>query len=149
MRKIPFYVACALLLTGCSGDSPTRPSMTNPLPSAQPAPLPNFPSIAVGDVVRFTFTADDLRCGGAGGRCRSYLLTAPSNGELEVVVTTVQGTSHPTIDLYIVPGADDWKTGPGPRISAKATARTGFTYEIRMYSDILPSEELELRTSLQ
>jgi hypothetical protein len=101
----------------------------------------------VGEVVRFQFTDDDVPCG--GGRCRSYLLTAPSDGELEVVVTNLAETSHPTIDLYIVPGADDWVIGPGPRISAKATVGAGITYEIRMYSDIVPSEELELRTSLQ
>jgi hypothetical protein len=77
------------------------------------------------------------------------LLTTPSNGELVVVVTTLQEKSHPTIELYIVPGADDWETEPGRRIFAKATVKAGVTYEIRMYSDIVPSEELELRTSLQ
>jgi hypothetical protein len=149
MRRVfPSCVGCGLLLVACAGESPTRPSVTSPPPSIVPAPSPTFPSIAVGEVVRFQFTGDDRACG-TSGRCRSYLLTASSDGELEVVVASVQGTSHPTIDLYIVPGADDWDTGPGPRVSQKTTVRAGFHYEIRMYSAIVPSEELELRTSLQ
>jgi hypothetical protein len=104
----------------------------------------------VGEVVRFRFVADDWACSRDGGRCRSYLLTAPSDGELEVVVTSLeQSVHHPHIDLYIVPGADEWIVGPGVSISAKARVTVGSTYEIRMYSSRVPSEELELRTSLR
>jgi hypothetical protein len=102
-------------------------------------------------VVRFHFTADDVACAGAAGRCRSYNVTAPSDGRLEVVATSVSGESGfvSTLEMYVVPGADYWDVGPGPRISATVQVRAGGTYEIRMYSAQVPSVELELRASLQ
>jgi len=70
---------------------------------------------------------------------------------LEVVLTPVSPDSNfiGKTDLYLVPGADDWTVGPGNRISVNAVVRSGGTYEIRMFSSQIPSDEFELRTSLR
>jgi hypothetical protein len=149
-------ICLALAGPGCegasSGEGSRLPAGPSPAPSPAPTPPPAaFPSIAVGEVVRFQFTADDVACVGAGGRCRSYNVTAPSSGKLEAVATSVSGDSSfvSTLEMYVVPGGDYWDVGPGPRISVTVPAAAGATYEIRMYSATVPSVELELRTSLQ
>jgi hypothetical protein len=150
-------VICAVLGgLGCDGSYrtggpplPTAPTVA-PAPTPLPAPGP-FPSITVGDVVRFQFTADDVPCDGANGRCRSYNVTAPSDGRLEVVLASVSGEDSfvSTTEMYVVPGGDSWDVGPGPRISVTIPVRAGGTYEIRMYSAKVPSVGLELRASLR
>jgi hypothetical protein len=129
---------------------PTAPS---PAPAPRPAPTPNptFPSIAIGDVVRFSFAVDDTPCVGGGGRCRSYNVTVPVDGTLQGVLTSVSGTDAfiATTEMYVVPGGDSWDIGPGSGISVTVAVKAGSTYEIRMYSARIPSEELELRTSLR
>jgi hypothetical protein len=151
MRRFCALGCSAFLAIACYSDPP-RPLSPTPQPAPQPAPPPPaFPTIAVGEVVRLQFTVDDVRCVGGGGVCRSYVLTAPSSGRLEVVVTSVSGEDSFVRDLemYVVPGADDWIRGPGARISAIAQVSAGFPYEIRMYSGTVPSLEFELRTSLR
>jgi hypothetical protein len=136
-KLVPLGLWCALLATGCSGHPSTLPATPSPVPNPAPTPGPvTFPSITIGDVVRFQFTADDVPCVGGGGRCRSYNITSPSDGWLEVVVTSVSGE-------------DSWNVGPGPRISVTIPVRARGTYEIRMFSPNVPSVELELRASLQ
>lgn len=160
-----FLVACvglSLCSVGCTAGSdghggflPLSPSgpIAAPAPAPAPAPPPvSFPSIKVGEVVRFQFTTNDLLCDPqGGGRCRSYEITAPSTGVMDVVVTSISGDASfvSTLEMYVVPGADDWMTGPGPRISASLGVVAGATYEIRMYSSLVPSAELELRATLQ
>ena len=146
-------VLCSALSgLGCDGyrtgpSSPIAPAAT---PTVAPAP-PQFPTISVGETVRFQFAADDPHCVGAGGRCRSYNVTAPSDGHLEVVLKSLSGDGSfvATTEMYVVPGGDWWDVGPGPRISVTVRVRAGFVYEIRMYSATVPSMELELRASLQ
>ena len=156
-RFIVSVICSALSGLGCDGyrtggpSLPTAPTVTvAPAPTPVPAPTP-FPSITVGDVVRFQFTADDVPCVGGGGRCRSYNVTAPSDGRLEVVLASVSGEDSfvSGTEMYVVPGGDSWDVGPGPRISVTVPARTGATYEIRMYSATVPSVGLELRASLR
>jgi hypothetical protein len=53
------------------------------------------------------------------------------------------------MEMYLVPGADNWNIGPGPRISVTAKATKGTTYEIRMFSGTVPSVDLELLASLK
>jgi hypothetical protein len=105
----------------------------------------------LGEVVRFRITTDDHTCTRGEGRCRSYNVTAPSNGEMVVVVTSITPDDplFETLEMYIVPGADDWQTGPGRQISATAHVSAGRTYEIRMFMPKVPSPEFELRTSLR
>jgi hypothetical protein len=105
----------------------------------------------LGEVVRFRITADDYACTRGEGRCRSYNVTVPANGEMAVVITpiTPDDLLFETLEMYIVPGADDWQTGPGRQISATARVTAGRTYEIRMFMPTVPSLELELRTSLR
>lgn len=157
MRNLIRSAICfALFGLGCDGvyrtggpSVPTAPTVA-PAPTPLPTPTP-FPSITVGDAVRFQFTADDAPCVGAGGRCRSYYITAPSDGRLEVAVASVSGQDSfiSGLEMYVVPGGDSWDVGPGPRISVTLPVRAGFTYEIRMYSAIVPSVELVLRASLR
>ncbi len=141
-------ICSALGALGCDeGHRPGGPL----LPTAGAvAPAP-FPSITVGDVVGFQFTVDDVACVSGGGRCRSYNVTAPSDGRLEVVLASVSGEGSFvfTTEMYVVPGGDFWDVGPGPRISVTIPARAGVTYEIRMYSATVPSVWLELRASLR
>ena len=150
--RILVSVICSTLGgQGCDGGSTARPSMpTAPTVSVAPAPAP-FPSITLGDVVRFQFTFDDVACVGGEGRCRSYNVTAPSDGRLEVVLASVSGEDSfvSATEMYVVPGGDFWDVGPGPRISVTIPARAGVTYEIRMYSATVPSVGLELRASLR
>jgi hypothetical protein len=73
------------------GPPPTAPSPA-PAPRPAPPPSPTFPSIAIGDVVRFSFAVDDTPCVGGGGRCRSYNVTVPADGTLQAVLTSVSGT---------------------------------------------------------
>lgn len=149
-------ICFALAVVGCDGATgggssrlPSAPSAAPP--SVAPPPPVTFPAVTVGEVVRFWFTADDVPCAGAQGRCRSYNVTAPSDGRLEVVVTSVsrEASFVSTLEMYVVPGGDSWDVGPGPRISVTIPVRAGGTYEIRMYSAQVPSVELELRASLQ
>jgi hypothetical protein len=140
---------------GCDrGTGPSIPTLPSPTPSvASPpprSPAPAFPSVAVGEVVRFQFTNDDTDCVGGGGRCRSYNVTAPSDGRLLAEVKSVSGDPSflSTMEMYVVPGGDFWDTGPGPRISVTIQATAGRTYEVRMYSALVPSVDLELLASL-
>jgi hypothetical protein len=132
------------------GPPPTAPSPA-PAPRPAPPPSPTFPSIAIGDVVRFSFAVDDTPCVGGGGRCRSYNVTVPVDGTLQAVLMSVSGTDAfiATTEMYVVPGGDSWDVGPGPRISVTVAVKAGGIYEVRMYSARIPSEELELRTSLR
>jgi hypothetical protein len=149
MRKRLWCGLCwALLATACRGNLPTLPTASSPVPAPVPRPTPPpaaFPTITVGEVVRFRFTADDVQCG--SGRCRSYNVSPASNGRLEVVLTPVSAGDE--LEMYVVPGGDSWDVGPGPRISVTISARAGGTYEIRMYAAKVPNVELELRASLQ
>ena len=155
-RFLVSVICSALGGLACDGSYRTGgPSLTTaptaaPAPTPLPAPTP-FPSIAVGDVVRFEFTADDVACAGANGRCRSYNVTAPSDGRLEVVLGSVSGDAGfiSSTEMYVVPGGDSWDVGPGARISVTVPVRAGGTYEIRMYSAKVPSVGLELRASLR
>jgi hypothetical protein len=146
-------ICLALNGFGCNDDN-GPPLLVPPggVPSAPSLPPPTlpFPSINVGEVVRFQFTADGWVCVG-DGRCRSYNVTAPSDGTLRVEVSSASGDGSfvSTMEMYIVPGADFWDVGPGPRISATVPrAVKGQTYEIRMYSSTVSSVELELLASL-
>ena len=130
------------------GDVP-KPAHT-PIPAAPVPPRPSFPSINVGEPVRFQFTTDDNPCVGGGGRCRSYDIIAPVSGQLDVVLRSVSGDPGFTVytEMYVVPGADSWIVS-GARLTASLPASTGTTYEIRMYSPVVPSVELELLASLR
>ena len=134
-----------------TGPAPAPPTPTPP--PVTPTPPPAFPTIALGEVVRFQFVEEDWICIREGGRCRSYLITMPAAGDFEVVVASISGASDFTAltEMYLVgPGApDDWSVGPGARISVRSRVVAGATYEIRMYSPVVPSVELELRTTLQ
>jgi hypothetical protein len=105
----------------------------------------------LGEVVRFRITTDNYACSRDEGRCLSYNVTVPSPGDLAVVITPINpdDPSFDRLEMYIVPGADDWQTGPGRQISATARVSAGNTYEIRMFIPIVPSPELELRASLK
>jgi hypothetical protein len=144
-----------LALSACGDDAgpPAGPTAPPTAPSPAPAllPDPSFPSIVVGEVVRFSLTADDRSCVGGGGRCRSYNVTVPGDGTLQAVLTSVSGTDTfiATTEMYVVPGGDSWDIGPGSGISVTVAVKAGSTYEVRMYSARVPSEELELRTSLR
>ena len=156
-RFLVSVICSALGGLGCDGRGTGGPSLPTaptvgvaPAPRPVPAPAP-FPSITVGDVVRFQFTFDDVACVGGGGRCRSYNVTAPSDGRLEVVLASVSGEDSffSTTEMYVVPGGDYWDVGPGPRISVTIPAKAGVTYEIRMFSARVPSVVLELLASLR
>lgn len=154
-------VACvAMASTSCDFGRvvylPTEPTEPYPPPNLPPPPpplppSPPFPEIMLGEVIRFRFTTDDWACTRGEGRCRSYNVTAPSNGEMVVVITpiTADDPSFELLEMYIVPGADDWQVGPGRQIGATARVTAGRTYEIRMFMPMVPSLELELRTSLR
>ena len=132
---------------------PPPPSTQPPIPATPPPPPtpPPIPAIMLGEVVRFRITTDDYACTREEGRCRSYNVTVPSSGEMVVVITplTPDDPLFERLEMYIVPGADDWQIGPGLQISATARVSAGGTYEIRMFMPSLSSRELELRTSLR
>ena len=152
MRDMSLVCVACLVLSGLachdgvSRSFPLAPTTAPVIPQA-----PNFPAIVVGQIVRFQFTAEDSSCVAGDGACRSYNVTAPSDGRLEIVLMSVSGEDGfiRTTEMYVVPGADSWDVGPGPRISATIPVKAGATYEIRMYSAKVPSVELELRASLQ
>jgi len=162
MRQRFLLVCVGLCITGaaCTDGTdgrrlfpPTAPTPTPTAPAPGPAPAPppvNFRSITVGEVVRFQFTTDGWACGRTSGRCLSYNLTAPSDGLMSVAITSTSDdtTFLRTLELYVVPGADDWEVGPGPQIGARVAVRAGSIYEIRMYTEPVASVELELRTTL-
>jgi len=128
MDRTRNWVALSLVicssLNGAGCDSPTKPSpstgMQTPVPTPAPTrPPANLVPIGIGDVVRFQFTLPDSTCVSSGGRCRSYLVTAPSAGTLEAVLTPESGDARlmASAEMYIVPGADFWDVGPGPQSS--------------------------------
>jgi hypothetical protein len=160
IRGLRYHVVASMIggvltLSACGDDAgpPAGPTASPTAPSPAPAPLPDpsFPSIVVGEVVRFSFTVDDRPCVGGGGRCRSYNVTVPVDGTLQAVLTSVSGRDLfiATTEMYVVPGGDSWDLGPEKGISVTVAVRAGGTYEVRMYSARIPSEELELRTSLR
>jgi hypothetical protein len=107
---------------------PTAPTVSvAPAPTPVPAPAP-FPSITVGDVVRFQFTADDVPCVGGEGRCRSYNITAPSDGRWR----SHRSPGRDFVSTTEMAGRGRfWDVGPGPRISVPFR-KGGATCEIRM-----------------
>jgi hypothetical protein len=158
-RLLVVFAGVWLWNAACTGGTdgrpvlaPTGPTATTPTPTpAPPSPPPApFPSIAVGEVVRFQFNSDDRACAGPIGRCRSYDVKADSNGVMVVAITSTSADTSflTTLEMYVVPGADDWEVGPGPQVSARLSVIAGATYEIRMYSSVVPSAELELRVTL-
>jgi len=153
---VVFVASFGIVAASCEGrvtylpTEPTEPYSPPPPPPPRP-PAPPIPAVMFGEVIRFRFTAEDWACN-REGRCRSYNVTVPSDGELTVVIvpaTTVDDLSFDTLEMYIVPGADDWKFGPGRQISATARVSAGATYEIRMFNPRVPSVELELRMTLR
>jgi hypothetical protein len=154
----PFGLACA---NDSRSDAASLPTLANtPLvfttprvatPASAIPPPPTLPVLKVGEKVLLRITNDDYVCTRDAGRCRSYSVTVPSDGRLEVALTSVAGQDSfvSTTDLYVVPGGDYWDTGPGPRLTVIIPVKANGTYEIRMYSAIVPSVELELRASLQ
>lgn len=147
-------VVCMLLAeVGCDFGRVTDVTGPTPIYSPPPPPPPQvrppIAAIAFGEIIRFRFKAEDFLCG--AGRCLSYYVTAPSDGTMDVVIkpTTPNDPFFPGLELYIVPGADDWDVGAGPQISATASVKAGQQYEIRMSISAAPSPEFELRTSLR
>lgn len=69
---------------------------------------------------------------------------------METVLTSVSGDAAftTTTEMYVVPGGDSWSVGPGARLRVAIPVTAGTTYEIRMFSAVVPSAELELRTTL-
>jgi len=152
--SIPLAAAVVLALSGC------RQPVSAPTPTAAPSqpanprhdPTASFPSIEVGEAVRFRFTAEDGDCVGVGGgACRSYAVHVPADGQLETVLASVDGDAAftATTELYVVPGGDFWTVGPGARISVTIPVRAMASYEIRMFAARVPSPELELRATLR
>ena len=96
----------ALPACGDTAGPPSGPTAPPTAPSPAPAPLPDpaFPSIVVGEVVRFSFTVDDRPCVGGGGRCHSYNISVPADGTLQAVLTSVSGTDAfiATTEMYVV-----------------------------------------------
>jgi len=68
---------------------------------------------------------------------------------MDVVLRSVSGDTGFTRDteMYVVPGADSWGVS-GAQLTATLPATAGLIYEIRMYSPVVPSVELELLASL-
>jgi len=69
---------------------------------------------------------------------------------MEVVLRSASGDAAFTVftEMSVVPGADWWDVS-GSRLIATLPALAGSTYEIRMYSPVVPSVELELQASLR
>jgi hypothetical protein len=140
---------CSLAAAACGETG----AFTAPSPPGVPAPVPvpgPFPSINVGEPVRFQFTRDDYACVGGNGRCKSFNVTPGSGGQLDVVLRSISGDASFTRDteMYVVPGADSWRVS-GAQLTATLPAAAGTTYEIRMYSPVVPSIELELLVSVR
>lgn len=159
-RLLASVVGVCLSGIGCTGGdsglpwyrTPMAPTpVTAPRPAA-PAPV-TYNTITIGEVIRTEITAEDDPCVGSEGRCRNYQFVAPADGLFEVVATptTPENMYVVAMEIYLVgPGApDDWIVGPGARISVSARIVAGARYEIRMYSEQVPSGEFELRTALQ
>jgi hypothetical protein len=139
-------ILCSLAAAACGETGAfTQPSPPTPVPVPGP-----FPSITVGEPVRFQFTRDDYACVGGNGRCKSFNVSPASGGQLDVVLRSISGDASFTRDteMYVVPGADSWRVS-GAQLTATLTADAGATYEIRMYSPVVPSIELELLVSLR
>ena len=154
LRSFLVPVVCAVTAAGCDFGRVSDITEPTPLYSPPPPPPPRIPppidSIAFGEVIRLRFTTEGFECGGES-RCLSYYVTPPSDGTMDVVITptTPNDLYFPLLELYIVPGADDWNVGAGPQISATARVKAGQRYEIRMAIRTAPSSEFELRTSLR
>ena len=139
---------------GCDFGRVSDITEPTPLYSPPPPPPPRIPppidSIAFGEVIRLRFTTEGFECGGES-RCLWYYVTSPSDGTMDVVITPITPNDlyFPLLELYIVPGADDWDVGAGPQMSATASVKAGQRYEIRMAIRTTPTSEFELRTSLR
>ena len=145
-------VSLGLLAMACNGGN--SPGLST-APSGALAPTfppfafaERYTTIAVGDVVSRHVTADDPPCVAFPEfRCQYFRLTAPSAGNLEVVVTTTRGVGGQLQDVSVAnsDGAELWGLSGG-RVSVPL--RAGTTYQITVWY-AAPGVEFELRSSLQ
>jgi len=153
-----------------TGPSPFRP-VVNPTPTPPPTPRPLPPPtpsqiqttmISVGDVIQASIGPDDPICDpahwDAQAPCKLFLLTAPSNGTLHVILTgppLPPTSSLDVIDILLFDGPS--YTGAPLQYSTRSVSAPvveGRTYAIRInsYPYLLPPPgnlDFELKTEMQ
>jgi hypothetical protein len=151
-----------------TGPTPFRP-VVNPTPTPTPPPLPpttpaQIPTtrISVGDVIQTSIGPEDPICDpahwDAQAPCKLFLLTAPSNGTLHVILTgppLPPTSSLDVIDILLFDGPS--YTGAPLQYSTRSVSAPvveGRTYAIRInsYPYLLPPPgnlDFELKTEMQ
>ena len=145
-RRLIVTFAWVLLASACGSGTPTAPaairqtttSSGGPSGTAGPAALPGT-SISAGTVVEGTVDGRDPDCfpaWDASGHCRTYILTAPSDGTLVALLTFPGGRGSFDPDLFLVAPAGNWVYAPDQSTDRKATlpVKAGLSYHIVVFS---------------
>ena len=152
MRPMFAWVSVALLLVGCDG--PHTPSALRPLQVSTivAPPPPSFPpfserysQIVAGQMVSRSVTADDPPCAEYPEfRCQYFRITPPSDGRLDVAMTSTLGAVRQPLDLSMRAsrqGPEEWWH------PISASVRAGSTYQLTVWYGT-PGVEFQLRSSL-
>jgi len=140
MKRLMAVIAFVSLSTGCGSGSPTAaapiPSVpAQSLPAGGPA-LVKAIDIVNGQRIEASVQGDDPDCfpnWDASGRCRTFSLTAPSDGTLAVTLTVARpsrGMYDP--ELFLVAPDGSWLyAGEGwPERHLEGPAKSGLKYHI-------------------
>jgi len=176
LMRLTLCVGLLTMTSACDRyGSPTEPSpfrpVVNPTPTPTPTPPPLPPTtpahipttmISVGDVIQTSIGPGDPICdpGGWDARapCKLFLLTAPRNGTLLVILTATPPppvSGFDFIDILLFDGPS--YTGAPLQYSTRSVSAPvveGRTYAIRInsYPYLLPPPgnlDFELKTEMQ
>ena len=175
MRQLsPWILAVSLFAAACGGDAaptptapssqvtssaissdPDRPSSAGPFPSGGPENLELYSVVTLDEGTRSRVTASDFLCDPAWPHyCRGFLLKAPRDGELDVVMSWAPVVnSYPLdFDVYDPVGRLIWYSygwTADRRRLVGIRVKAGVTYPITVWSSSVPGEEFELQFSLR
>jgi hypothetical protein len=169
MRRVRFFAIVIPLVAGCGGnggESITAPTPVGPAQRVQEPPTPPEPSAAPTHLDRYRVasmergvasqvTRDDFQCDpGWPHYCQGFLLQAPTNGRLDVVMTwtTIRDPYPLDFDVFDPETGLGYYSvgwGAGQRRVTSVPLRAGVSYPVTVWSAWVPGEVFELRFSLR
>jgi len=153
MRPMFACFCVTLLLVGCDGretvsapSSLPPPTIVAPSPAPPPAFSERYTPIVVGEIVSRSVTADDPPCADFPEfRCQYFRLTVPSDGRLDVAMTSSLGAVRQPLDISM---RDSQQRAEGWWHPISASVQAGSTYQLTVWYGT-PGVEFELRSSLR
>lgn len=161
MKRVRFLAIAIPLVAGCGvngGESITAPTRlqgppTPPEPSSSPTHLDRYRVANMESGVVSQVTGDDFQCD-PGHYCQGFLLQAPTNARLDVVMTWAPSLDSYPLDFDVFDpetGLTYYSMGwgAGQRRVTSVPLQAGISYPLTVWSARLPGEVFELRFSLR